>query len=68
LSKDRSISIILLRDNHIAVDEILPTPVNYVSERPQPVERIRKVPVEYIVHKDNPVAQENLVEISVPQF
>jgi hypothetical protein len=32
------------------------------------VEKVRKVPVEYIVHKDNPVAQENIVEINVPQF
>lgn len=33
-----------------------------------PVERVRKVPVEYIVHKDNPIAQENIIEINIPQF
>jgi hypothetical protein len=55
-------------DHHIMVDEVYPTQTNYLAERPQPVERIRKIPVEYIVHKENPVMVENIVEINVPQF
>ena len=55
-------------DHHVQVDEIYPATTGYVAERPQPVERIRKVPVEYIVHKDNPIAAEDIIEINVPQF
>jgi len=64
----KTVEVPVFTDIIVPLDEVRGVPLKLTQEKPQAVEVVEFAEIEYLVHREQPVAQEEVIEVQVPRF